>query len=328
MRTYLALIAGASLALLASPVLVQPVAAQQGAYPNHPVRVVVSVPAGGGVDTVTRIFSEQLRQRWGQPVVIENRAGAGGNIGTEFVFNSPPDGYTLLASQPSPITINKVLYSKLNYDPEKLQTVAIMSEFPNVLLVRPGFPAKTAKEFIAYAKEHAGKLNYASQGIGTTSHLTAELFATKAGLKFVHVPYKGTAPALNDIIADHVDFIFMELSSAIRLHQGGKARILAVATKQRVSALPDIPTLEELGVKGVESSTWNAISAPPGTPKAIVDKINADVTAAQKSPEVIEHFKKLNVDVKPRTPAEAAAFVKEETERWTAVVREAGVKPH
>jgi tripartite-type tricarboxylate transporter receptor subunit TctC len=323
MRKNLALAAGMGALLLASPL-----AAQPAAYPNHSVRVIVCVPAGGGVDTVTRVFGEQMRKRWGQPVVIENRAGAGGNIGTEVVFNSPADGYTLLASQPAPITINKVLYSKLSYDPEKLETAAIMSEYPNVLLVRPGFPAKTVKEFLAYAKANPGKLNYASQGIGTTSHLTAELFAKKAGLKFVHVPYKGTAPALNDLIADHVDFIFMELAAAMRLHQGGKARILAMATKERVSALPDMPTLEEVGVHGVESSTWNAISAPPGTPKAIIDKINEAISAAQKSPEVVEHFKKLNVDLKIRTPAESEAFVKEETKRWTEVVREAGVKPH
>jgi tripartite-type tricarboxylate transporter receptor subunit TctC len=327
-RRHLALIAGAAALLLAASGIARHAAAQPATYPDHPLRIIVCVPAGGGVDTVTRIFGEQLHKAWGQPVVIENRAGAGGNIGTEAVFNSPPDGYTLLASQPAPITTNKVLYSKLSFDPEKLETVAIMSEYPNVLLVRPGFPAKTIKEFLAYAKANPGKLNYASQGIGTTSHLTAELLAKKAGLKFVHVPYKGTAPALNDLIADHVDFIFMELAAAMRLHQSGKAHILAVATTERVPALPDMPTLEEAGVHGVESSTWNAISAPPGTPKPIVDKINAGISAAQKSPEVIAHFKKLNVEVKPRTPEQAEAFVREETKRWTEVVREAGVKPH
>jgi tripartite-type tricarboxylate transporter receptor subunit TctC len=324
MRKSLALLVCAG-ALLA----IAPLQAQQGAsYPNKIVKVIVSVPAGGGVDTVTRIITEQLSKRWGQTVVVENRGGAGGNIGGEAVFNSAPDGYTLLASQPSPITINKVLYTKLPYDPEKFETVAIMSEFPNVLLVRPDFPAKTAKEFLDHAKANQGKLNYASQGIGTTSHLTAELFAKKTGLKFVHVPYKGTAPALNDLIASHVDFIFMELAAAKRLHDGNKARILAVATTKRIAALPDIPTLDEVGVKGVESSTWNAISAPPGTPKAIVDKINADVTAAQKTESVIEHFKRLNVDVTPRTPAQAKAFVADELKRWSEVVREAGVKPH
>jgi tripartite-type tricarboxylate transporter receptor subunit TctC len=324
MRKYLALLACAG-ALLA----VTPLKAQQGeTFPSKIVRVIVSVPAGGGVDTVTRIVTDQLSKRWGQTVVVENRGGAGGNLGGEAVFNAPPDGYTLLASQPSPITINKVLYTKMPYDPEKFETVAIMSELPNVLLVRPDFPAKTAKEFLDYAKANPGKLNYASQGIGTTSHLTAELFAKKTGFKFVHVPYKGTAPALNDLIASHVDFIFMELAAAKRLHDGNKARILAVATTKRISALPDIPSLEEIGVKGVESTTWNAISAPPKTPKAIVDKINADITAVQKSPAVVEHFKKLNIEAKSRNPAESEAFVADEFKRWAEVVREAGVKPH
>jgi tripartite-type tricarboxylate transporter receptor subunit TctC len=303
-----------------------PLAAQD--YPAKPVRVIVSVPAGGGVDTVTRIITEQLSKRWNQTVVVENRGGAGGNLAGEAVFNSPADGYTLLASQPSPITINKVLYTKMPYDPEKFETVAIMSELPNVLLVRPDFPAKTVREFLDHAKANAGKLNYASQGIGTTSHLTAELFSKKAGLTFTHVPYRGTAPALNDLIASHVDFIFMELAMAKRLHDSGKARILAAATTQRISALPDIPSLDEVGIKGVESSTWNGVSAPPGTAKAIVEKINADITAAQRSPEVAEHFKKLNVEVTPRTPAESKAFVAEELKRWSEVVREAGVKPH
>jgi tripartite-type tricarboxylate transporter receptor subunit TctC len=320
-----------SLALLACAgalMTFAPLSAQQAGYPTKTVRVIVSVPAGGGVDTVTRIITEQLSKRWKQTVVVENRGGAGGNLGGEAVFKADPDGYTLLASQPSPITINKVLYTKMPYDPELFETVAIMSELPNVLLVRPDFPAKTAKEFLDYARANPGKLNYASQGIGTTSHLTAELFSKRTGLKFTHVPYKGTAPALNDLIASHVDFIFMELAMAKRLHDGNKARILAAATPKRISALADIPTLDETGVTGVHSSTWNGISAPPKTPKAIIDKINADITEAQKSDAVIEHFKKLNVEVTPRTPAEAKAFVADELKRWSVVVREAGVKPH
>ena len=324
MRNYLAPLAFASALLAVAPLQAQ----QSGSFPSKPVRVIVSVPAGGGVDTVTRIVAEQLGKRWNQTVVVENRAGAAGNIGGDAVFNSTPDGYTLLASQPAPVTINKVLYTKMPYDPEQFETVAIMSELPNVLLVRPDFPAKTAKEFLDYAKANPGKLNYASQGIGTTSHLTAELFSKKTGLKFVHVPYKGTAPALNDLIASHVDFIFMELAAAKRLHDGKKARILAAATTKRIAALPDIPSLTEVGVMGVESSTWNAISAPPKTPKAVVDKINADVSAVQTSPSVIEHFKKLNIEATPRTAAAARAFVAEEMKRWSEVVRQAGVKPH
>jgi tripartite-type tricarboxylate transporter receptor subunit TctC len=321
MRNFLALVACAAALFATAPAMSQQ-------FPTKTVRVIVSVPAGGGVDTVTRIITEQLSKTWEQTVVVENRGGAGGNLGGEAVFNSAPDGYTLLASQPSPITINKVLYTKMPYDPELFETVAIMSELPNVLLVRPDFPAKTVKEFIAYATANPGKLNYASQGIGTTSHLTAELFSKRTGFKFTHVPYKGTAPALNDLIASHVDFIFMELAMAKRLHDGKQARILAAATSKRIPALPDIPSLEEVGIKGMESSTWNAISAPPKTPKVIVGKINADVTAAQRSTAVIEHFKKLNVDVVPRTPAEAKAFVKDELDRWSQVVRDAGVKPH
>jgi tripartite-type tricarboxylate transporter receptor subunit TctC len=324
MRRSLALLACAGLLLAALPSQAQ----DASTYPNRPVRVIVSVPAGGGVDTVTRIIAEQLNRRWGQPVVVENRSGAAGNIGAEAVFKADPDGYTLLASQPAPITINKVLYTKLPFDPELFETVAILSELPNVLLVRPDFPAQTAKEFLDYARANPGKLNYASQGIGTTSHLTAELFSRRTGMKFTHVPYKGTSPALNDLVASHVDFIFMELALAARLHDSRKARILAVATAQRIAPYPDIPTLEEVGVTGVLSSTWNAISAPPNTPKPIIAKINADISAVQRSEAVTEHFKKLNVTVTPRTPEQAKAFVTDELRRWSEVVREAGVKPH
>jgi tripartite-type tricarboxylate transporter receptor subunit TctC len=296
-------------------------------YPNKPIKIIVSVPAGGGVDTVTRLFAEKLRQRWGQTVVIENRGGAAGNLGAEAVFTADPDGYTLLASQPSPITTNKFLYKKLNFDPEALIPIAIMSEIPNVLLVRPDFPAKTAQEFLAYAKANPGVLNFASQGTGTTSHLTTELFESRTGVKMVHVPYKGTAPALNDLIGSQVDFIFMELSSAFELHEGGKARILAVATKQRISALPDIPTLEEAGVPNFESGTWNALSAPPKTPAAIVDKLNAAIMEIVQSPEMKAHFQRVHLESVPGSAAQSAAFVKEETKQWGEVIKAAGVQP-
>ena len=196
------------------------------------------MPAGGGVDPVTRIVAEGLHQKLGQPVVVENKAGAGGNIGAEAVFTADPDGYTLLASQPSPITVNPLLYKKMKFDPTQFEPVAIMTDIANVLLVRPDFPAKTAKEFIAYVKANPGKVNYASQGIGTTSHLTAALFEKVTGTKMVHVPFKGTAPALNALIGSQVDIIFMELASAIKLHEAGRAHILAVATKKRIANLP------------------------------------------------------------------------------------------
>ena len=258
-------------------------------------------------------------------MVVENRAGAGGNIGAESVFTAAPDGYTLLASQPSPLTVNPLLYKKMNFDPTQFEPVAIMTSIANVLLVRPDFPAKTAQEFIAYAKANPGKINYASQGIGTTSHLTAALFEKVTGTKLVHVPYKGTAPALNDIIASHVDMIFMELASAIKLHEGGRARILAVATNKRIANLPDIPTLDEAGVKGFESGTWNAIAAPPKTPAAIVAKLNKAINEVLTSPEAQAHFAQINLHAAGGTPAEAAAFIKKETQVWGEVIKAANV---
>ena len=244
-------------------------------------------------------------------MVVENRAGAAGNIAGEFVATSDPDGYTLLAAQPSPLTINPLLYKKMDFDPTQFEPVAIMTTVANVLLVRPDFPAKTAQEFIAYVKANPGKINYASQGIGTTSHLTAALFEKVTGTKLVHVPYRGTSPALNDLIASHVDFIFMELASAIKLHEGGRARILAVATDKRIPNLPDIPTLDEAGVKGFESGTWNAIAAPPKTPAAIVAKLNKAVNEVLKSPEALAHFGKINLHAAGGSPAEAKAFIQQ-----------------
>jgi tripartite-type tricarboxylate transporter receptor subunit TctC len=295
-------------------------------FPNKPIKIVVCVPAGGGVDTVTRIVAEGLHQKLGQPVVVENRAGAAGNIGAEYVFTSDPDGYTLLAAQPAPLTVNPLLYKKLNFDPTQFEPVAIMTSIANVLLVRPDFPAKTAKEFVEYLKANPGKVNYASQGIGTTSHLTAALFERVTGTKLVHVPYKGTAPALNDIIASHVDFIFMELASAIKLHEAGKARILAVATNKRISTLPDIPTLDEAGVKGFESGTWNALAAPPKTPAAVVAKLNKAVNEVLHGPQAQDHFTKINLRAASGSPAEAAAFIKKETEVWGGVIKDAHVE--
>lgn len=319
------------LLLLASVVLFAANASAQNAaadYPNRPIKIIVCVPAGGGVDTVTRIVAEGLHQKLGQPVIVENRAGAGGNIGAEAVFTSEPDGYTLLAAQPAPLTVNPLLYQKMNFDPTKFEPVTIMTSIANVLLVRPDFPAKTAKEFIAYVKANPGKVNYASQGIGTTSHLTAALFERVTGTKLVHVPYKGTAPALTDIIASHVDFIFMELASAIKLHQSGKAHILAVATSKRISTLPDIPTLDEAGVKGFESGTWNAIVAPPKTPPAIVAKLSKAVNEVLQSPQAQDHFNKINLHAAGGTPAEAAAFIKKETVTWGGVIKDAHVEAH
>jgi tripartite-type tricarboxylate transporter receptor subunit TctC len=296
-------------------------------YPNRPIRVIVSVPAGGGVDTITRIVTDKMRAPLGQPLIVENKAGVGGSIAAETVFNADPDGYTLLASQPSPITTNQLIYKSLNYDPTQLVAVAIMSHVPNVLLVRADFPAKTVQELIDYAKANPGKINYASQGIGTTSHTTAELFQKIAHIKLTHVPYKGTAPAINDLLAGNVDIMFNELATSLQLYKNGNARILAVTVKERVPSLPDIPTMAEAGVPGFDSDTWHALTAPPKTPDAIVAKLNAAANTALQDPAVLERFKQLDIGPGGGTPAEAAAFIKSETQRWGDVIREAGIQP-
>jgi tripartite-type tricarboxylate transporter receptor subunit TctC len=322
-----------SIALVASAaalVALSPARAQQDPaadYPNRPVKIIVSVPAGGGVDTVTRIFAARLQQRLGQPFVIENRGGGGGNIGAEAAYTSEPDGYTLLATQPAPITSNIALYKKLNFDPAALEPVAVMSKFPNVLLVRQDFPAKTVEEFIAYVKANPGKVTYASQGPGTTSHLTSELFAKATGTKMLHVPYRGTGPALNDLVAGHVDYIFMELASAHKLHAGGKARILAVATDKRLDIMPEIPTLIEVGLADFVSDTWNAISAPPKTPAPIIAKLNRAINDVLEEPETKTRFRELNLMAAGGSPQDMAKLKKEETERWSKVIRDAGIQP-
>jgi tripartite-type tricarboxylate transporter receptor subunit TctC len=317
------------LALIAAAImLLSPAAAQSPSdYPNKPVKVIVTVPAGGGVDSVTRIFAEQLQQKLGQPFVIENRGGAGGNVAAETVFVSPPDGYTLMASQPAPITTNVALYKKLNFDPAKFEPVGVMTKFPNVLLVRNDFPAKTAQEFIAYAKANSGKLNFASQGVGTTSHLTAELFMTLTGVKMTHVPYRGTGPALNDIVAGHVDLIFMELSSAYKLHDSGKARVLAVATDHRMDPFKDLPTMIEAGVPGFVSDTWNAISAPPRTPAPLVAKLNRTMNDIINQDEMKKRFHDLHLEPVGGSPEDMRKLVQDETRRWGDVIKKAGIQP-
>jgi tripartite-type tricarboxylate transporter receptor subunit TctC len=323
MRKLLLLMAAAG-ALLALPAAAQQDSAN---YPSRPVRIVVTVPAGGGVDTVTRIFADRLQRRFGQAFVIENQGGAGGNVGAASVYGAAPDGYTLMSSQPAPLTTNVALYKRLGFAPAQLTPIVIMSRYPNVLLVRKDFPAKTAKDFIAYAKANPDKLNYGSQGVGTTSHLTAELFMALTGTRMVHVPYKGTAPALNDLLAGQIDLIFMELSSAVRMHQAGQARILAVATDKRLESLPDVPTMIEAGVPDFLSDTWNALSAPPKTPAPIINKLNGAVNEIIATPDIKKRFEELNLLPAGGSPADMAKVVNDETQRWTEVIRRAGIQP-
>jgi tripartite-type tricarboxylate transporter receptor subunit TctC len=218
------------------------------------------------------------------------------------------------------------LYKKLNFDPTALEPIAVMTKFPNVLLVKYDFPAKTGQEFLAIVKANPGKFNFASQGTGTTSHLTAEFLAAATGAKLTHVPYRGTGPALNDIVAGHVDFIFMELSSAVKLHDSQKARILAVATEKRLDELKDIPTMIEIGVPGFVSDTWNAIAAPPKTPAAITAKLNAAINEIIGTPDTRRRFEELHLLPAGGSPAEMRKLIQDETKRWSEVIRKAGIQ--
>jgi tripartite-type tricarboxylate transporter receptor subunit TctC len=319
MSKLLSLIATAAALFAATP------GQAQDAYPSRPIKIVVCLPAGGGVDTVTRIIADRITKILGQPVVVENKGGQSGNLGAEFVYTAEPDGYTLLASQPAPITTSPLLFKKLNFDPTKFEPVAVMSAIANTLLVRPDFPANNVKEFIAYAKANPGKLNYASQGNGTTSHLTGAMFDAATGTKMNHVPYRGTAPAINDLLGGHVDLMFNELATSVELHKGGRAKLLAVTTEKRIDELPDVPTMQESGVPNFISDTWNAISAPPKTPAAIVAKLNAAINEALQDPEVKAHYARMHLTAVGGTPANMAKIVKDDTERWGAVIKSAKV---
>jgi len=294
-------------------------------YPGRTVKIVVSAPAGGGLDIAARIIAEKLRQRLGQPFIVENRPGAAGNTGAEAVATAEPDGYTLLAAQPSPLTVNQILYKKLNFDPAAFAPVAIMTAVPNVLVVRPNLPADSLRAFIDHAKANPGKLNFASQGVGTTPHLSGELFNRLTGTQLVHVPYKGTAQAVNDVVAGHVDLMFLEMGSAFQLYKGGRAKLLAVSSPRRVSQMPEIPTFIEAGVPQFKSDTWNAIAAPPKTPPAIVAKLNAAINEVLSLPDVQAHFANVSMQPIGGTPADLAELIKAETTRWGEVIRAANI---
>jgi tripartite-type tricarboxylate transporter receptor subunit TctC len=295
-------------------------------YPSRAVKVIVSAPPGGGLDIAARVVADRLAKLWGQPFVVENRPGAGGNLGTEAVAAAEPDGYTLLAAQPAPLTTNVVLYKKLAFDPSALEPLAIMTTIPNTLVVRADFPASSVAELIAYAKANPGKVNFGSQGVGTTPHLTGELFARLTGTKLTHVPYRGTAQAVNDLVAGHLDLLFFQLDSVREQYQAKKAKMLAVTTAERVASVPEVPTMDEADVKGFRSDTWNALAAPPKTPAPLVAKLNAAINTVLKAPETAEHLRAMNMTPVGGTPDAIKAFIKEETERWGEVIRAANIR--
>jgi tripartite-type tricarboxylate transporter receptor subunit TctC len=295
-------------------------------WPTRTVRIIVPFPAGGSADLLPRYVGESLQKQWGQSVIVDNRPGAAGNIGATAVFQAEPDGYTLLSAPPPPLVINRLLYPKLAYDSTQFVPMSVIAAIPNVLLVHPKVSASSVGELIALAKSNPGKLNYASQGSGATSHLTAELFKSMAGaLQIAHVPYKGSAPALADLLSGQVDMMFDNLGVSLPHVKAGKLRALAVASTRRFRSLPDVPTMAET-LPGFESVAWFGIVGPPKTPSAIAEKVASGVEAALRNPEVLRRLSELSADPLGMSPKETAAFMKQETERWGAVIRAAGVK--
>jgi tripartite-type tricarboxylate transporter receptor subunit TctC len=295
-------------------------------WPARTVRIIVPFPAGGSADLLPRVVAEKLSEKWGQPVIVENRPGAAGNIGADVVYRAEPDGYTLLSGPPPPLVINRLLYPKLTYDSSQFVPITVIGAIPNVLLVHPKTSVSTVREFIALARANPGKLNYASQGSGSTSHLTAELFKSMAGgLNITHVPYKGTAPALADLLAGQVEMMCDNLGVSLPHVKSGKLKALGVASTKRVRSLPDVPTLAET-LPGFESIAWFGIVAPPRTSAAIAEKVSAGVADALKLPDVQKRLSELSAEPMGLNPAQTAEFMKRETERWGAVIRSAGVK--
>ena len=295
----------------------------QEPYPTRRVTVMVPSPAGSTSDVLARLVAAQLQQKWNQTVIVEN--GRGINAGSEVAARAAPDGYTLLVAPPLPLTIANLLYRDINYQAKDFVPVSLLAKIANVLAVRNSFPAKTVQELVAHGKANPGKLTYGSQGGGSTAHLSGAQLEVRAGLTMVHVPYKGSAPALNDLIAGHIDMFFDTLTTSVPLMEGGKLRILAVASPERAAALPDVPTIAESGFPGFRSITWFAMAGPPKMSTELAARINRDVVEILKRPDVNERLHNLRLEPMIGSPADATRFFNEETELWGGVIKEAKV---
>ena len=319
-RRFLHLVAAAA----ALPAMSRIVWAQ--AYPTRAVRMIVGVPPGGPIDISARVIGQWLSERFGKPFVIENRPGAGGNIGIEAVVRAPADGYTLLVAYASS-AINATLFDKLNYDfIRDIAPVASINLIPLVLEVHPSFPAKTVSELIAYAKANPGKVNMASPGNGTAPHVAGELFKIMAGVNLVHVPYRGSGPMLTDFLGGQVQVAFDGLSSSIEHIRAGKLRALAVATVTRVDALPNTPTVGDF-VPGFEASGWCGVGAPKNTPADIIEKLNKEINAGLADPKIRAQLADVGATPFAGSPSDFSKFIAGETEKWGKVIRAANIKP-
>jgi tripartite-type tricarboxylate transporter receptor subunit TctC len=312
------------LALCAAASVASP--ARAAGFPDHTVKIVVPFPAGGTADAVPRIIADWLSRKWGQPVVIENRTGAAGNIGAEYAYRAAPDGYTLLSAPPPPLVINQNLYPNLAFDPAKFEPIIVTTQVPNALIVNPNnIKASSLPELIDYLKKNPGKVTSATQGNGTTSHLTSELFQLMAKVTLRNIPYRGSAPALQGLLAGDVDLMFDNLGVSLALVQSGKLKLLAVASSSRLPSLPNVPTIAET-LPGFEAVAWYGIVAPPNTPKNIVDKINADVNEALRQPEVRDRLKPLSAEIFGGSVEKTTKYMHAEVDRWGNVIKAAHIK--
>lgn len=314
-------------ATLALPLLAAAPARAQAPFPNRPVRIVVSFTAGGTTDIIARLVGAQLERRWGQPVVIDNRPGAGGNIGTEHVVRSPPDGYTLAVGSVGPLAVNVSLYRNMPYDPRRdLAAVTLIAGVPNVLIVRPDFPARDVAGLVAEARRRPGQLTYASTGAGTSSHLSGVMLDGMAGIQTIHVPYRG-AVALNDMMAGRVDFMFATIPSVIEQIRAGRFRAIAVSSTSRSRSLPDVPTMVELGFPEFDASSWFGMVAPARTPPEIIHRVAEEVHAILRDPSIERQMIEQGADPVGNGPQAFAAFIDREVTRWGAIVRASGATP-
>jgi len=297
------------------------------AYPTKPVRLVVPFPPGGSTDIVARIVAQRLGERIGQPLVVENRGGAGGTIGTEAVAKAAPDGYVLGFASTSTHAVAPAVYAKLGYDPVKdFAPISLVAVTPYLLVVNPKVEVKSLKEFVAYVKPRPGKFNYASAGTGSTTHLAMEMLKSSAGLFILHIPYNGNGPAGTAVIAGDVEFLFGSLPAVLPHAKSGRVRALAVGTPKRSPALPDVPTVAESGFPGFDASLWLAVMAPAGTPAAVVNRLNKEIVAVVRSPDAADALNKAGAEPTTSTPAELANMVKDGVRKYAAAVKRAGVK--
>jgi len=305
---------------------VAPFAHAQDDYPNRTVRIIVPFAPGGSTDVVARILADKLGTELKQSFVVENRAGAGGNIGADVVAKASPDGYTLLMGTTGVLAINKYLYKEMAFDPERdLVPVSYTSLITNILVVNPQVPAKTVSELVALARAKPGVLTFASSGAGSSTHLSAELFKSMAGVDILHVPYKGSSQAITDLMGGQVTMLFDNAPSSIPFVEQGKLRALAVTSTKRLPNLPDVPTLDEAGVKGYESLSWSGIMAPAGTPKRVIDKLNAAIDKILRDPDVKQRFASLGVDPVGGPPEAFSRHIRAESEKWARVVKTANI---